>query len=87
MLELTNVQKHYQQRVVLEIPSLQLDKGIYWIKGANGSGKSTLLKMIAGLIPFEGSISYNKTDLRKDALAYRQQIGWAEAEPLYPPFM
>lgn len=87
MLQLTNVRKTYQERIILNIPSLVLDPGIYWIQGANGSGKSTLLKIIAGMLPFEGDIKFKNNSLRTNSLAYRQHIGWAAAEPIYPPFM
>ncbi|WP_440133268.1 ABC transporter ATP-binding protein [Chitinophaga sancti] len=87
MLQLTQLRKSYQGKVVLDIPSLLLDPAIYWIQGANGSGKSTFLKIIAGMVPFEGDISLRGSSLRNSPLAYRQHIGWAAAEPLYPPFM
>lgn len=87
MLQLTNVRKAYQGKVILHIPSLLLDPGIYWIQGANGSGKSTLLKIIAGMVPFEGDITLKGSSLRHSPLTYRQHIGWAAAEPLFPPFM
>lgn len=87
MLQLKDIKKSYHRQLVLDIPFLQLEKGIYWIKGANGSGKSTLLKMIAGLIPFDGDIRFRDASLREQPLAYRQQVSWAAAEPLFPPFM
>jgi ABC-2 type transport system ATP-binding protein len=87
MLQLTQLRKAYQGKVVLDIPSLLLDPGIFWIQGANGSGKSTLLKIIAGMVPFEGDITLKGSSLRNSPLAYRQHISWAAAEPLYPPFM
>lgn len=64
-----------------------MEKGIFWIKGANGSGKTTLLKMIAGMLPFEGDILFNDISLKSHPVAYRQMVGWAEAEPLYPSFI
>lgn len=72
---------------MLEIPSLQIEKGIYWLKGANGSGKTTFLKMISGLLPFDGNISFNDVSLKMNPVAYRQNVSWAEAEPLFPSFM
>ena len=87
MLQLMNVKKFYNEHLILEIPSLELEAGFYWIRGANGSGKTTLLKMTAGLIPFEGDILFKDISLRRNALAYRKYSSWAEAEPLYPPFM
>lgn len=77
----------YHYNLVLEIPSLKLGNAVWWLKGENGSGKTTLLKIIAGLLPFEGEVSINKTSLKNQALAYRKLISWAEAEPLFPPFL
>ena len=87
MLLLKNIHKSYNTEAVLEIPFLQLENGIYWIKGANGSGKTTLLNMIAGLIPFEGDILCKEISLKNKPLKYRQITSWAEAEPLFPEFM
>jgi ABC-2 type transport system ATP-binding protein len=87
MLQLEKIKKFYNVHLVLQIPFLQLDKGIYWLKGANGSGKTTLLKMIAGLLPFEGDILFNDISIKTQSLAYRQNVSWAEAEPLFPEFM
>ena len=87
MLKLINIKKSYGQHTVLDISSLQLHDDIYWVKGINGSGKTTFLKIVAGLIPFEGEILFNEINLRQQPLIYRQQVSWAEAEPLFPAFM
>ena len=87
MLNLSNVKKYYNKRLILEIPHLVIENGIFWIKGANGSGKTTLLKMIAGLLPFEGEIQLNQISINISPVEYRQNISWAEAEPLYPDFL
>lgn len=87
MLQINNAVKKYGAHTVLHISSFQLNRGMYWLKGANGTGKTTLLKMIAGLLPFEGDIQVNNISLRQQPLRYRQQTGWSEAEPLYPFFM
>lgn len=87
MLELRKIKKHYNSTLVLEISLLKLEGGIYWLKGANGSGKTTLLKMIAGLLPFEGDILFKNVSLRSNPLIYRQNMSWADAEPLYPSYM
>ena len=87
MLEFLQVQKSYGDRPILSIPSLQLDKGIYWLQGSNGSGKTTLLRMIAGLLPFRGDIILNGTSLRRSPVEYRRAVSWADAEPLYPDFL
>ena len=87
MLHVKNVTKKYGANLVLHIPLLQLQNGIYWIKGANGSGKTTFLKMIAGLLPFEGDILLNDISLKNKPVRYRQAVSWSEAEPLFPSFM
>ncbi len=87
MLQVDNVVKKYGTETILRIPSLWLEAGVYWIKGANGSGKTTFLKMVAGLLPFEGDIQVNGISSRKKPVPYRQQISWSEAEPLFPSFM
>jgi len=55
VLQFRNYKKSYDHglKVVLNIPELALNKGIYWLKGANGSGKTSLLKSVAGLMPFD----------------------------------
>jgi ABC-2 type transport system ATP-binding protein len=87
MLEFAKVKKSYGTRLVLSIPSAQLSPGIYWLQGVNGSGKTTLLRMIAGLLSFKGDIYLNGHSLRKDPIAYRRAVSWADAEPRYPGFL
>jgi len=53
----------------------------------NGTGKTTLLKSIAGLIPFSGDIHLNDISLKKDPVAYRRLVTFAEAEPEYPTYL
>ncbi|NSL85339.1 ATP-binding cassette domain-containing protein [Chitinophaga sp. Mgbs1] len=43
--------------------------------------------MISGQIPFEGDILFRGISIKRQPQDYRRQIGWAEAEPLFPPFM
>lgn len=87
MLTIRSFEKRYDDALILKIDNLALDHGIYWVKGENGSGKSTLFKSIAGLIPFTGEIVFNKVDCIKEPTAFRAQINFAEAEPLYPGFL
>jgi iron complex transport system ATP-binding protein len=56
--------------------------------GPNGAGKSTLLRAVAGLVPFEGSISLDGDDLR--GLARRElarRVAFVPQSPLLPPEM
>jgi ABC-2 type transport system ATP-binding protein len=45
------------------------------------------MKIVAGSIPFEGSLQLNGVDLVKNPMAYRQQVSFAEAEPVFPGFV
>ena len=87
MIQFTNFNKQYGEYKVLDIASLQIFPGIYWLKGINGSGKSTLLRCLAGLIQFEGVISLNEINIQKNKRLHRQMVNYSEAEPLYPDFL
>jgi ABC-2 type transport system ATP-binding protein len=86
MLLLEHISKSYDH-LLFHIPSAQIDGGIAWIKGENGSGKTTLLKITAGLISFEGDVVFQKISLKNNPVLYRQNVGWSEAEPLFPGFL
>jgi ABC-2 type transport system ATP-binding protein len=87
MIQFINFQKQYGDYKVLDIASLKIEHGIYWLKGVNGSGKSTLLRCLAGLIPFEGSITIDNINIQKNKRLHRQMVNYGEAEPLYPDFL
>lgn len=87
MLVLNQVKKTYGTNLILDIPSLTLSPGLYWLQGENGSGKSSFMKLLAGLVPFTGDSSSNGVSIRKQATAYRQLIHYTEAEPIYPPYL
>jgi ABC-2 type transport system ATP-binding protein len=87
MIHLNQVEKYYDRKLVLKIPELTLENGIYWLTGTNGSGKTTFLKILAGLMPFKGNVFVNDTSLKKQDVAYRRLVSYAEAEPLYPSFI
>jgi ABC-2 type transport system ATP-binding protein len=87
MLSIKNLKKEYGTHVILDIPQLQFESGLFWLKGNNGSGKSTLLKIISGIIPFDGEVNIDGVDLRKHPTVYRRLVNYVEAEPLYPPFL
>ena len=88
MLLLQNIRKFYGGFLALEIPALTVEDGTWWLQGENGSGKTTFLKMIAGLHPFDGNIILqNQFTLKKQRQRYLSLVNYAEAEPLYPPFL
>ena len=88
MLQFLKFKKLYGGFPALKIDELSIDPGIYWIKGVNGSGKSTLLKSIAGILSFEGDILLdNSISIKKQPVAYRKLVNFAEAEPVFPEFL
>ena len=88
MLQLHHFSKTYQGRAVLRIESFAFAPGAYWIQGANGAGKSTLLRSIAGVTSFEGDILVaGQLSVKRQAVAYRRVVNFAEAEPLFPEFL
>lgn len=87
MIEFSGYKKYFGNILAVDIPLLKLAQNLYWLKGENGSGKTTLLKSIAGLIPFDGNISVEGIDIRKQRTDYRSIVNYAEAEPLYPGFL
>ena len=88
MYSLKNFSKSYSGNLIIKVDQLDLDPGLYWIKGENGSGKTTLFKALAGLHPCDGDVSFNDgISLRSQPLTYRKVVNYAEAEPLYPGFL
>ncbi|RZM23054.1 MAG: ABC transporter ATP-binding protein [Pedobacter sp.] len=86
-LILENIGKDYGNDPVLFFEKLQLNAGIYWIKGSNGTGKTTLFRIIAGQTPFHGQVSFQDVNLKRQPVKYRSLISYAEAEPQYPGYI
>ena len=88
MLTFHQFRKSYNNELIVEIENMSLGPGVYWILGENGSGKSTLLKCIAGLVPYDGDISFQEIfNNNKDRQSFRKIVNYAEAEPQYPEFL
>lgn len=87
MILLSDISKKYTSRTILNIHSLEIPKGIFWIKGNNGSGKTTFMKIIAGINPFEGQVEVNGFNLKSNPIGYRKEVSYCEAEPLFPEFL
>ncbi len=80
-IAINNVTKSFGPIVALKDATLHIAGGecvALW--GANGAGKTTLLRCILGVIPFEGSITINSYDIRKDGKQARYHIGFVPQE-------
>ena len=84
MLLIERFRKEYSEKIILTIDKLHFADGIHWVKGVNGSGKSTFFKCLAGLSPYQGSISRHGVDLSKSPIEYKLQVNYAQAEPVFP---
>lgn len=85
LLQLSNLLVRREGRIVLDIPSLAIERGdVLAVVGPNGAGKSTLFLVLAGLlradqghIIFDGRMSPSLHDLD-----YRRRIALVLQEPL-----
>lgn len=68
MIEIHNLKKVFDKRVIFENINLDIDEGeIVGFVGPNGSGKSVLFKIICGFLrPTEGSVVYENKIIGKD---------------------
>jgi len=65
LLEVENLQVHYQGALALEgVTLLVRDGEVVSIIGPNGAGKTSLLRAISGLIRYNGEIRYGGLSLR-----------------------
>lgn len=77
-LQITNLNKTYSNGAkAINNITLEFTNGMFGLLGPNGAGKSSLMKTIAGLQgPDSGSILFNGTDVVKDPLFIKKQLGF-----------
>ena len=82
MIQLEDVTKRYDDTIVVDRLSLQIDAGeIVGMIGHNGAGKSTTLKMIAGLVePTSGHVRVMGHDMQRENIRVKQRIGYLPEE-------
>ena len=86
MLELRQVTKRYDDKVIFEDLSLKINKGeIVSILGPSGCGKTTLLHMILGLTDISGGrIAYNGEDITRVSMRQRGFNSIAQDYAIFP---
>ena len=86
VLQAEAVQMRYEGRVVLDLPSLEVEPGeVLTLIGPNGAGKSTLLRVLALLArPTRGTVRVHGVAPRTGAerLAWRRRMACVFQEPL-----
>ncbi|HYF94384.1 MAG TPA: ATP-binding cassette domain-containing protein [Symbiobacteriaceae bacterium] len=85
LIEAAGLKVHRERRLVLEIPSVQVEAGeVLAVIGPNGSGKSTLLQALALLLPAEMTYRFGGRAVRlpDEGLALRRQMAVVFQRPL-----
>lgn len=89
MIELQNVSKKYNDKLILNDCNLSFNVGnIYVLKGKSGSGKTTLLNIISGLdTSYDGKLLVNNVYYKKmptkEQKSYQNNIGYLMQKNLY----
>lgn len=83
MLEVRNLTKRFRGNLAVDHVNFTIRQGeVTGYVGPNGSGKSTTVKMMTGLLdPSEGQVLFQGRNIREDARAFRQRLGYVPEEP------
>jgi len=78
ILEIDHITRRFDDLIAVNDVSFQTEPGeIFGLVGPNGAGKSTLIKMLITLLPpSEGTARVAGLDIRRQAAAVRQVIGY-----------
>ncbi|MDW8244957.1 MAG: ABC transporter ATP-binding protein [Sandaracinaceae bacterium] len=81
IIQIEGLEVSYGEGVVLEIPSLKVEKGVIGLLGPNGAGKSTFIKTLLALIPpLRGKVLVLGIDVTEDPIALRSRVGYMPEE-------
>jgi lipopolysaccharide export system ATP-binding protein len=77
-LEVKNISKSYNKRLIIKNISLQISKGeVVGLFGPNGAGKTTCFNIILGLVkPDKGSLFFNNQDITNFPIYIRSRLGF-----------
>jgi ABC-2 type transport system ATP-binding protein len=88
VLQVEQLTKRYRTVTALDGVSLSIGAGeIFALLGPNGAGKTTLIGVVCGLVKkTSGTVRVFGTDLAKDPLGPRYQVGLVPQEVNFDPF-
>ncbi len=81
LIQIQQLTKRFSDTVVVDQLSLEIPAGqsvALW--GPNGAGKTTTLRCLIGLLPFDGQITINGVDVRRQGKVVRKMIGFVPQE-------
>ena len=89
LLEARNIVKCYTAVPAVNGVTFSVEQGeVLGCVGPNGSGKSTIVRMLTGLIqPTSGEVLSRGTNIQKNLVGYREQLGYVPEEPELYPFL
>ena len=82
-VRLEHISKKYGSKYALRDFTATLENGVYGLLGTNGAGKTTLINAFMGIIPAQGDILINGTNIRSLGSDFLSNIGYL---PQYPKF-
>ena len=82
-VRLERISKKYGSKYALRDFTATLENGVYGLLGTNGAGKTTLINAFMGIIPAQGDIFINGTNIRSLGSDFLSNIGYL---PQYPKF-
>lgn len=81
MIEVNNLTKRFGKLTAVDDLSFSVKEGeVVALWGANGAGKTTAVRCLLNLIPFDGSITLNHIDVKKQGKAARHLTGFVPQE-------
>lgn len=84
MIIVKNLTKRYGKHTVLNNVSFNVKAGeSVAIWGINGAGKTTTLRCLLGMQSFDGNLSINEIDVKRDGKAARKAIGYVPQEAAF----
>ena len=82
-VRLEHISKKYGSKYALRDFTATLENGVYGLLGTNGAGKTTLINAFMGILPAQGDIFINGTNIRSLGSDFLSNIGYL---PQYPKF-
>lgn len=81
MIEFTDLTKRYGKFTAVDHLTLHVPpQGAVALWGVNGAGKTTVIKCLLGLLRFDGRITVDGYDVRRQGRVARQRIGYVPQE-------
>jgi ABC-2 type transport system ATP-binding protein len=82
MVEVNNITKRFNDKLVLDNVSFNINKGeIFGLLGPNGAGKSTLINLMVGLLKLDkGQVIIGGNDISQETIKAKQRIGLVPQE-------